>query len=86
MKYIITNTAKSLYDLDIEWDNIVDITSTSLLIQNISANDIYINNKNTNVLTEWVVLKAWNESVYTVRDLKKIFLQAASNSEIRILF
>lgn len=81
MKYIITNTATSL--ADIVWN--IENTKEAY-IQNISANDIYIDNKSENVLTEWIVLKSWNENVYSIRDYKKVFLQASWNSEVRILF
>ena len=81
MKYIVTNTAQSLNN--IIWK---DYEDEDIYIQNISANDIYIDNKSTNILTEWVVLKAWNENVYRMKNLKDFYFQASWNSEIRVLF
>ena len=82
MKTIIPTTAVTLASLTWEWRAI----DKQILVQNISANDIFMDNKEDNVLTEWYVLKSWNELFLDLKNTRTLFVQAGSNSEIRFIF
>jgi len=75
MRFTATNTVTSLYTLIKSVEPDLTKLSWSMYIQNTWSNDLLFDTKNTNVNTEWVVLKAWNENVYDFSDLSKIFIQ-----------